>query len=154
MTESPTAPRGQTLGHSVDLLCNTNVQEMLHFSIFLDQIKCGSACSSSTDRVFNFIIVGSQLSTLGLLKHPGVGATGVRLMATQRVKLGEFSEGTIHMIKEVIGDSDRELVHERRAFQYYFYLFFFNFIFKLYKIVLVLPNIKMNPPQVYMRSPS
>ena len=33
-------------------------------------------------------------------------------------------------------------------------LFFFNFIFKLYKIVLVLPNIKMNPPQVYMRSPS
>ena len=32
--------------------------------------------------------------------------------------------------------------------------FFFNFIFKLYKIVLVLPNIKMNPPQVYMCSPS
>ena len=31
-------------------------------------------------------------------------------------------------------------------------LFFilFYFIFKLYKIVLVLPNIKMNPPQVYM----
>ena len=27
-------------------------------------------------------------------------------------------------------------------------------IFKLYKIVLVLPNIKMNPPQVYMCSPS
>ena len=26
---------------------------------------------------------------------------------------------------------------------------FFNFIFKLYIIVLVLPNIKMNPPQVY-----
>ena len=32
--------------------------------------------------------------------------------------------------------------------------FFFYFIFKLYKIVLVLPNIEMNPPQVYMRSPS
>ena len=31
---------------------------------------------------------------------------------------------------------------------------FFNFIFKLYIIVLVLPNIKMNPPQVYMCSPS
>ena len=28
--------------------------------------------------------------------------------------------------------------------------FFFNFIFKLYIIVLVLPNIRMNPPQVYM----
>ena len=35
-----------------------------------------------------------------------------------------------------------------------FYLFIFlNFIFKLYIIVLVLPNIKMNPPQVYMCSP-
>ena len=41
---------------------------------------------------------------------------------------------------------------------YFFFLFFlflfiyFNFIlfFKLYIIVLVLPNIKMNPPQVYM----
>ena len=34
--------------------------------------------------------------------------------------------------------------------------FFFNFIlfFKLYIIVFVLPNIKMNPPQVYMCSPS
>ena len=39
-----------------------------------------------------------------------------------------------------------------------FWLFFFNFkfyfIFKLYISVLVLPNIKMNPPQVYMCSPS
>ena len=34
-----------------------------------------------------------------------------------------------------------------------FFLFFLNFIFKLYIIVLVLPNIKMNPPQVYMCSP-
>ena len=33
-------------------------------------------------------------------------------------------------------------------------LLFFYFIFKLYIIVLVLPNIKMNPPQVYMCSPS
>ena len=35
-------------------------------------------------------------------------------------------------------------------------LLFFKFylIFKLYIIVLVLPNIKMNPPQVYMCSPS
>ena len=32
----------------------------------------------------------------------------------------------------------------------YFQFFFFNFIFKLYIIVLVLPNIKMNPPQVHM----
>ena len=38
----------------------------------------------------------------------------------------------------------------------FFFLFFFKFyfIFKLYNIVLVLPNIEMNPPQVYPRSPS
>ena len=35
-----------------------------------------------------------------------------------------------------------------------FTLFFFNFIFKLYNIVLVLPYIEMNPTQVYMCSPS
>jgi len=33
-------------------------------------------------------------------------------------------------------------------------IIFFNFIFKLYNIVLVLPNIEMDPPQVYMCSPS
>ena len=32
----------------------------------------------------------------------------------------------------------------------FIYFFKFYFIFKLYIIVLVLPNIKMNPPQVYM----
>ena len=39
---------------------------------------------------------------------------------------------------------------------FFFLIYFFNFIlfFKLYIIVLVLPNIKMNPPQVYMCSPS
>ena len=37
---------------------------------------------------------------------------------------------------------------------FFFDVIFFNFIFKLYIIVLVLPNIKMNPPQVYMCSPS
>ena len=34
------------------------------------------------------------------------------------------------------------------AFYFIFIFFKFNFIFKLYIIVLVLPNIKMNPPQV------
>ena len=32
---------------------------------------------------------------------------------------------------------------------FYFYFFKFYFIFKLYIIVLVLPNIEMNPPQVW-----
>ena len=34
------------------------------------------------------------------------------------------------------------------------FLFKFYFIFKLYNIVLVLPNIEMNPPQIYLCSPS
>ena len=37
---------------------------------------------------------------------------------------------------------------------YEFFFFLFFFIFKLYNIVLVLPNIEMNPTQVYPRSPS
>ena len=36
----------------------------------------------------------------------------------------------------------------------FIYFYFFNFIFKFYNIVLVLPYIEMNPPQVYMGSPS
>ena len=36
----------------------------------------------------------------------------------------------------------------------FYYFFKFYFIFKFCIIVLVLPNIKMNPPQVYMCSPS
>ena len=42
-----------------------------------------------------------------------------------------------------------KLAYVRRSFFFKFY-----FIFKLYNIVLVLPNIEMNPPQVYMCSPS
>jgi len=47
--------------------------------------------------------------------------------------------------------------HSIFIFYFFFaviYFFKFYFIFKLYIIVLVLPNIKMNPPPVYMCSPS
>ena len=45
-----------------------------------------------------------------------------------------------------------DFCHQSGIFAFFFFKFYF--IFKLYIIVLVLPNIKMNPPQVYMRSPS
>ena len=48
------------------------------------------------------------------------------------------------------------LVH-LSMFSFFFYLFIFfkfYFIFKLYNIVLVLLNIEMNPPQIYLCSPS
>ena len=38
--------------------------------------------------------------------------------------------------------------------QIIFYFFYFIFYCLFFFIVLVLPNIKMNPPQVYMCSPS
>ena len=44
---------------------------------------------------------------------------------------------------------------EKPVITFFFWFFFkFYFIFKLYNIVLVLPNIEMNLPQVYPRSPS
>ena len=52
-------------------------------------------------------------------------------------------------LREVKGLSG---VFSNTAFLSFF--FYFYFIFKLYNIVLVLPNIEMNPPQVYMCSPS
>ena len=45
-------------------------------------------------------------------------------------------------------------VHQYHFPQFRLCTFLFYFIFKLYNIVLVLPNIKMNPPQVYLCSPS
>ena len=44
--------------------------------------------------------------------------------------------------------------HYRAILLSFVNIFKFYFIFKLYIIVLVLPNIKMNPPQVYMCYPS
>ena len=52
------------------------------------------------------------------------------------------------------------LVSEEATYTFFPFLFFINlffkfyFIFKLYITVLVLPNIELNPPQVYMCSPS
>ena len=49
---------------------------------------------------------------------------------------------------------NKNILRKLCYFLFFSFLIFFNFIFKLYIIVLVLPNIKMNPPQVYMCSPS
>ena len=48
------------------------------------------------------------------------------------------------------------ILHSGPPFKDFFLSLFFKFyfIFKLYNIVLVLPNIEMNPTQVYPRSPS
>ena len=61
------------------------------------------------------------------------------------------------MLKILQARVQQYMKHELPNVQAGFIIFiFFNFyfIFKLYIIVLVLPNIKMNPPQVHMCSPS
>jgi len=48
----------------------------------------------------------------------------------------------------------KNIIYHPIAFKIFFIFFSnYNFIFKLYKIVLVLPNTKMNLPQVYMCYP-
>ena len=87
---------------------------------------------SASILMHNKIIWGS-LQICWLLK-PFAGKTGVSLFKNLR-SLGIY----------VLG----------KDLSVYIIIFFkFYFIFKLYIIVLVLPNIKMNPPQVYMCSPS
>ena len=49
--------------------------------------------------------------------------------------------------------SSKASILQHSAFFIFIFILFY-FIFKLYIIVLVLPNIKMNPPHVYMWSPS
>ena len=58
-----------------------------------------------------------------------------------------------------LGNLPREVMRgdgEQRSLCVFLFLIFlkFYFIFKLYNIVLVLPNIEMNLPQVYPCSPS
>ena len=72
------------------------------------------------------------------------------------------AQAGIKIVRKIINNlrhsDDTNLMAEReeelKSLFFFIILFYFYFIFKLYNIVLVLPNIKMNPPQVYMCSPS
>ena len=61
---------------------------------------------------------------------------------------------TIKLLEENIGRTLSDIDHNKIIIFFSFSNSFFLFFFKLYIIVLVLPNIKMNLPQVYMCSPS
>ena len=63
---------------------------------------------------------------------------------TKHIK-GKQSDAVIHVLP---------IKDEWFSSSIFFFNFLFYFIFKLYITVLDLPNIKMNPPQVYMCSPS
>ena len=61
-----------------------------------------------------------------------------------------------HAHTHTLHPSYLSILQNWKFFFFFFLILFFKFyfIFKLYITVLVLPNIKMNPPQVYMCSPS
>ena len=56
--------------------------------------------------------------------------------------------------RKTIALTRKTFVGKVKSLLFIFFIFNFILFFKLYIIVLVLPNIKMNPPQVYMCSPS
>ena len=74
-------------------------------------------------------------------------------------QLPEFTQTHVHRVSDAIQPSHPlsspsppalNLSQHQGLFYFFFYFFLkFYFIFKLYITVLDLPNIKMNPPQVY-----
>ena len=71
-------------------------------------------------------------------------------------KIAHISHASKVMLKILQARLQQYVNYELSDVQAGFILFYFLilFYFKLYITVLVLPNIKMNPPQVYMCSPS
>ena len=68
------------------------------------------------------------------------------ILQTDPLKCNIFQENTLYF--STIYEPSMVLKNNM-----YSHFFKFYFIFKLYNIILVLPNIEMNPPQVYMCSP-
>ena len=71
-------------------------------------------------------------------------------MRTYYIARGLFQKKSFLNLKSYLNLVKKKLVDHKAVL----FFFKFNFIFKLYNIVLVMPNIKMNPPQVYPSSPS
>ena len=92
------------------------------------------------------------------------GKSGLLVMPTGSGKTRTSTAFLLnHMVAEegyqIIWLTHRHMLIDQAAQSFYdhsifFFFFKFYFIFKLYNIVLVLPNIKMDPPQVYMCSSS
>ena len=110
---------------------------------------------------FDLLVVQGTLKSL--LQHYSSKASILRCSAFFIVQLSHpyvTTGKTITLIRQTFVGKVMSLLFNmlcRLVITCLFFFFFFlkfYFIFKLYIIVLVLPNIKMNPPQVYMCSPS
>ena len=117
------------------LLMGIPISEITHISIYLPYIFAHRLSLSSKLIIF-------LKTLLNLQKHCGPHLKHFYLITYKYLVLN-FSYFVYRLKKK------------KKVFLFFFPFFFkFYFIFKLYKIVLVLPNIKMNPPQVYMCYPS
>ena len=74
------------------------------------------------------------------------------ILESKKIKSVTVSTFSPSICSEVMKVDAMILVFRMISFCFFFLKFYF--IFKLYITVLDLPNIKMNPPQVYMCSPS
>ena len=81
------------------------------------------------------------------LSHPYM-TTGKTIALTKWTFIGKVMSLLLNMLSRLV------ITFLPRSKRLLFYFILFYFIFKLYIIVLVLPNIKMNLPQIYMCSPS
>ena len=121
------------------------------------------------ETVADFIFLGSKISADGDCSHK----IKRRLLLERKVmnNLESILKGRgitlstkVHLVKAMVFpvamygfESWTVKKAERQRTDAFFFIiiyFLFYFIFKLCIIVLVLPNIKRNPPQVYMCSPS
>ena len=120
----------------------------------------------TVETVSDFIFLGSKITTDGdcsheIKRHLLLG----RKVMTNLDSIFKSRDITlptkVHLVKAMVFPvlmygfeswTVKKAEHRRiDAFVKSLFIFFkFYFIFKLYIIVLVLPNIKMNPPQVYM----
>ena len=118
--------------------------------IWLQQLRtpwCLLRFSQTADKRF-MLCAGCGSGTAGSVHQAVRGKTGLQLAP----KLGGIGEWQAE--NQVCDHSGCHHPWPGVSFFFFFLFFQFYFIFKLYIIVLVLPNIKMNPPQVYMCSPS
>ena len=76
------------------------------------------------------------------------------ILESKKIKSITVSIVSPSICHEVMGPDAMILVFLNVEGFLFFFFFKFYFIFKLYNILLVLPNMEMNPPQVYLCSPS
>ena len=104
---------------------------------------CLHLCYCMNENSTSTLLAKSLQSSLSLCNHMDCSPPGPSAHGIFQARIREWVA-----ISSPMGSSQPK---DRTCVSFFF---FFNFIFKLYNIVLVLPNIEMNPPQVYMCSPS